>query len=731
MKILLISLLSCLAFNSATAQVPQFDWAFGYDQTFTRKIITDDSRNIYGVGSFSGSTDMDPGTGTSTATSVGQQDIFISKFDPDGNLIWYKTMGGVDSEGILDVKFNNQGELVMTGYFNLSVDMDPSSNTFLLTSAGNYDVFILKMDINGNFIGATSIGGTGNEESFALDIDSNDDIIVTGYFSNSADFDPSSSNSFLSASGRDIFVSRYTTNFNFQWAKAFPNSTPSFGGFYNRGYDLVIDNESNIHIVGEFAGTVDFDPNPGVLNLTSSPLPAVSPDINTFYVKLSSTGQLVNAHKILALNPVLTKDSNDDLIIGGSFASTNSDFDFGIGVQNIINSTLTSTYYLLKFTNTGTFIWVKGLGANGNSIRPSIVTDNSNSVYFTSNFTSTSDFDPSSNTFNLTSAGSSNVFITKLDLDGEFSWALSFGSTSSGVTNVNSMVLDNQSAIISTGSYGTLADMDPSTSVFNLTGGGNYYQKLYVCSNTNSILDINQCNSYTAPDGVNYNTSGTYTATIPNAAGCDSTITVNLTINQPTSSAITPEACESYTAPDGQVYTVGGNYTAIIPNSAGCDSTISINLTIQNVNAGISVSGITMSATNSGMQYQWLNCATNQIIGLPTTQSFTPSTNGEYAVIVYHGNCSDTSDCITISSVSLIEDQISNFTISPNPVTSFALIEGISKTLANEIELITSTGIVVKKFNITSDQMLLDLNGIASGIYFIRIGSEIVRLVKD
>jgi hypothetical protein len=205
-----------------------------------------------------------------------------------------------------------------------------------------------------------------------------------------------------------------------------------------------------------------------------------------------------------------------------------------------------------------------------------------------------------------------------------------------------------------------------------------------------------------------------------------------LTINQPTSSAITPEACESYTAPDGQVYTVGGNYTAIIPNSAGCDSTITINLTIQNVNAGISVSGITMSSTNSSMQYQWLNCATNQIIGLPTTQSFTPSTNGEYAVIVYDGNCSDTSDCISISSVSLIEDQISNFTISPNPVTSFALIEGISNTLANEIELITSTGILVSKYEINGEQFLIDMSDVAAGIYFIKIeGGNPLKIVKQ
>lgn len=116
----------------------------------------------------------------------------------------------------------------------------------------------------------------------------------------------------------------------------------------------------------------------------------------------------------------------------------------------------------------------------------------------------------------------------------------------------------------------------------------------YACqATTNSILASN-CVNYTAPDSQVYTTSGIYTAIIPNSAGCDSTITIDLTILNPTTSTISPSSCLSYTAPDAQVYTNSGSYIAVIPNMAGCDSTITINLTITNPSSS------TISASSCG-----------------------------------------------------------------------------------------------------------------------------------
>ncbi|WP_223274627.1 hypothetical protein, partial [Salibacter halophilus] len=91
------------------------------------------------------------------------------------------------------------------------------------------------------------------------------------------------------------------------------------------------------------------------------------------------------------------------------------------------------------------------------------------------------------------------------------------------------------------------------------------------------------CSSYTVPSGdETYTTSGTYMDTIPNAAGCDSVLTINLTI-QNTTATITEIACDSYTVPSGdETYSASGSYMDTIPNSAGCDSILTINLTINN-----------------------------------------------------------------------------------------------------------------------------------------------------
>ena len=88
------------------------------------------------------------------------------------------------------------------------------------------------------------------------------------------------------------------------------------------------------------------------------------------------------------------------------------------------------------------------------------------------------------------------------------------------------------------------------------------------------------CTSYTAPDGSVYSSSGTYTAVLPNSLGCDSTITIFLTINNATSSTLTEVACGTYTAPDGSVYSSSGTYSVTIPNSVGCDSLITLDLTL-------------------------------------------------------------------------------------------------------------------------------------------------------
>jgi gliding motility-associated-like protein len=156
------------------------------------------------------------------------------------------------------------------------------------------------------------------------------------------------------------------------------------------------------------------------------------------------------------------------------------------------------------------------------------------------------------------------------------------------------------------------------------------------CSNTVSVfLDVLQptsstispvsCDTYTAPDNEVYTTSGQYSAIIPNAAGCDSTITINLTVNNSNSGTDTKTACDSYMWIDGNSYTTSTNSpTFTLQNANGCDSTVTLNLTInklQGLNAGNDITAcqgdnITLNALGA-TTYSWTSGASNGVAFVP------------------------------------------------------------------------------------------------------------------
>ncbi len=105
---------------------------------------------------------------------------------------------------------------------------------------------------------------------------------------------------------------------------------------------------------------------------------------------------------------------------------------------------------------------------------------------------------------------------------------------------------------------------------------------LTILEPTESVINVTACQSYTVPSGNNsYSISGTYTDVIQNEAGCDSTITINLTMGNSVSTLF-ESACESYVSPAGNTYSTTGTYHEVILNSVGCDSLITINLTLKN-----------------------------------------------------------------------------------------------------------------------------------------------------
>ncbi len=168
-----------------------------------------------------------------------------------------------------------------------------------------------------------------------------------------------------------------------------------------------------------------------------------------------------------------------------------------------------------------------------------------------------------------------------------------------------------------------------------------------------------------------YTMNGSYVDTLTTLSGCDSVVTTNITVNPPLSSSLQASICigESY-AFGGQNYTTAGSYTDTVQNGVGCDSIVSLTLTVEApVNVTVSQSGSVLTAGATGSNYQWISCPANTPIAGATSASFQPTdTIGNYAVIVITGNCSDTSECTTVDQTGMNELNLSSSVrLFPNP----------------------------------------------------------------
>ncbi len=282
------------------------------------------------------------------------------------------------------------------------------------------------------------------------------------------------------------------------------------------------------------------------------------------------------------------------------------------------------------------------------------------------------------------------------------------------------------------------------------TTSGTYTTTLTNAAGCDSIITLNltinqpstgsetqtACDSYTWPaNGTMYTSSGTYTATLTNAAGCDSIVTLNLTINQSSTGSETQTACDSYTWPaNGTTYTMSGTYTATLTNAAGCDSIVTLNLTINTApTATATDNGDGTITASAGSTYQWIDCSTgNPIVGA-TTQTYTVTANGNYAVVVSNASgCSDTSACVLIDYIGIEETASVSISVYPNPTHNEVTV--VMSASAATIEVVDAQGKLLQVTELVSGGKV-DLSAYETGVYFLRIktenGSVLERIVKN
>lgn len=259
---------------------------------------------------------------------------------------------------------------------------------------------------------------------------------------------------------------------------------------------------------------------------------------------------------------------------------------------------------------------------------------------------------------------------------------------------------------------------------------------LTVNSSTFSTIDTIVCDSYITPGGFLKNTTGVFNDTISNSNGCDSIITIDLTVNETTYASISPAACDSFISPSGNIWYSSGLYTDVIPNANGCDSIISVNLTVVETPQISNNNGILETVNYTNTSYQWLDCNNNYaVISGATSNTFTPSSMGSYAVLTIRANCIDTSACYAYNTTAMLNNKknLKDLKVYPNPTNGEVKI---SHPLSNE-------SLMIYQFNIAGElihQQQLANNGLIeikgpSGVYFLEIvnqsESALLKVIKQ
>lgn len=446
-----------------------FEWAKamgGSSNEVGNSVAVDALGNVYTTGYFQGTVDFDPGTAivalSSTSTNVSDPDIFISKLDPNGNFVWAKALGGIMNDQGISIAVDASGNVYTIGVFQGTVDFDPGAGTSNLTAAGNFDVFISKLDTDGDFLWAGSIGGTASRAlcgSITLDMVGN--LYFTGSFSNIVDFNPNLGVFNATAVGtEDIFVCKLDTDGDFLWVK-------TMGGLYNgAGNSLTTDAAGNVYSTGYFKETVDFDPGVGVFNLSAS-----STFGDAFILKLDASGNFIWAKAMAGWGSgrSIAVDSEGNVYATGLFLDA-VDFDPGLGVFNLMAVGTFADVFISKLDVNGNFVWARAIGGVAADIGSSLTLDGVGNVYITGRFLGTVDFDPGGGVFSITSFGLSDIFVLKLAVNGNFIWATTMGGTNEDESSA--LTIDAMSNVYITGFFEGLADFDPSPNTFNLTALG-------------------------------------------------------------------------------------------------------------------------------------------------------------------------------------------------------------------------------------------------------------------
>lgn len=751
-----------------------FIWGQGkggvYDD-ISYSCVYDEQGNMYVTGSFKGVIYLDPATQDSIVSN-GVEDVFVCKFGSSGNLLWAKQIGSSGRDFGYAIAIDSLNNLFITGCFSETIDFDPSSvNTFYSTSNGYNDIFLLKLNAQGDFIWAKTFGGAFDDFGYSVKVDKSNNVIFSGSFSSGSgpvDFDFGPSSYLLNG---NLFISKVSDVGDFVWAKSWIGTLDS--------YSIGLDRDKNIFVTGKYSGTIDFDPDSPVFNLNSG---------GGYLLKLDSNG-VYSWVKDFADNNIhpysIVVDNQNSIIIGGQFAGI---VNFNLTGGSVpISSAGGFDIFIAKFNALGELTWVKKIGgvSTYDDCR-SITFDNDGAIYFTGCFSDTVDFDPSTNVYNLSSGPSSlpfvegfDVFVCKYSQSGEFIWAERISDPGTVAIGLG-IDVDKYGSIYLTGGFSSTADFDVSNNIYLLNNNGrsDFFCLKYcqvpmkpvsilgisgLCPGTQEVYSVSpilfsdtyvwnlpvgwtgssNSDSISVTAGSNNGNISVY-ASNSCGVGLPESIQVSAGLNVTVNSTTICEGDTVYLVAEGadsyiwssdvivldndsvMVFPISDSQYTVIGSTSVCqDSSISIVSVNPNpLKPSIVQNGFLLSSSSSYGNNWYYNGLIQPTDTLSTLNVFY---YGFYSVkVIIEGCSSEMSDSILFLNNSIVDvEDNSMWSIFPNPTSGmFSIMLNFSDVFPSEfdMEIYDLMGaLVFRKSHVSGENQRVSVNGLSRGTYFIRL----------
>ena len=362
------------AFVMQLSKDGKFKWAVQMSHNIRLlSLCSDQNNNVIGAGLFSDSFAYPLGSNTNKHFSKGQNDVLLLKMDSAGNMLWFKQIGDIGYEHAKAVSSDSAGNLLLSGEFQYTCDMDPGAGQFVLQGYNNNN-YLLKLDKNGAFLWAKALdiqieyGYSDKHIAF----DRKGDIYMSGFIFDTCDFDPDTlKTAILPALGQhDGFIMKMNADGGFLWVKGIGGNDSDVT--IAEVFTICLDSNGNIYGTGRFSESVDFDPGSGTYKLLALGY------LNTFLMKLDTAGNLQWAKAILGAGEgyAIGVSTAGEVYVSGEYGGT-PDFDADPLKEFRLPSFGSNDFFVCKYGNCKSSSSVQNISTCGPATVNGIVYDSS------------------------------------------------------------------------------------------------------------------------------------------------------------------------------------------------------------------------------------------------------------------------------------------------------------------------------------------------------------------